>query len=81
MNLFLILMIGLFIVAAAVALVRGLTAFFRDGEKIRSGSAADDARFGLTQNRMMIQRVLFQGLAILLVALVGLMAGKTTKGA
>lgn len=76
MNLFLVLLIGVFIVAAAVALVRGLTAFFRDGEKIRSGAASEDTQFGLTQNRMMIQRVLFQGLAILLVALVGLMASQ-----
>lgn len=76
MTIILVLLIGAFVIAAAIALVRGLTAFFRDGEKIRSGAAASDEQFGLMQNRMMFQRVLFQGIAILLVGLIGLMASQ-----
>lgn len=75
MTIILALLIGAFAVAAGTALIRGLIAFFQDGERIRSGTAAEDKEFGLTQNRMMLQRVLFQGFAILLVALIGLMAG------
>ena len=74
MTVMLCLLIGAFVIAAAVALVRGLAAFFRDGEKIRSGTADGDAQFGVTQNRMMSQRVLFQGIAILFIALIVLMA-------
>ena len=68
MTLMLVILIGAFAIAAAVALVRGLMAFFRDGEHIRlNGDTAAEA-FGVKQNRMMTQRVLFQGIAILLVA-------------
>ena len=60
MTVFLCLLIGAFAVAAAVALVRGMAAFFQDGEKIRSGTANGDDQLGITQNRMMIQRACFR---------------------
>ena len=76
MTIFLALLIGIFAIAAATALVRGLKAFFDDGEQIRQkGNGAQEA-FGVKQNRMMTQRVLFQGVAILLVALIGALASK-----
>ncbi|WP_423140784.1 HIG1 domain-containing protein [Parablastomonas sp. CN1-191] len=69
-----ILLIGGFAVATAAALVRGLIAFFKDAEHIRAHGAAPDTAFGAKQNRMMTQRVLFQGIAILLVVIVAALA-------
>ena len=76
MTIFLALLIGGFALAAGIALVRGLKAFLDDGEQIRQkGNGAQEA-FGAKQNRMMSQRVLFQGIAVLLVALIGALAGR-----
>ena len=74
MTFLLVFLIGGFAIAAATALVRGLMAFFRDGENLRRPGRGANERFGEQQNRMMAQRVLFQGIAVLLVALVGLLA-------
>jgi Hypoxia induced protein conserved region len=71
MNVVIVLLIGFFAIAAGVALVRGLMAFFRDAEHIRLNGSAPTEAYGVKQNRMMAQRVLFQGIAILLVALLG----------
>ena len=76
MTIFLALLIGIFAIAAATALVRGLKAFFDDGEQIRQKGNGVQEAFGVKQNRMMMQRVLFQGIAILLVAALGLIAAK-----
>ena len=76
MTILLALLIGGFAIAAATALVRGLKAFFDDGEQIRQQGRGSQEAFGVRQNRMMTQRVLFQGIAILLVALIGALAGK-----
>ena len=56
-NIVLILLVAGFAVAVVVALVRGLTAFFKDAE-----------------HRMLAQRVFFQGIAILLIVLLGSLA-------
>ena len=69
-------LIGGFAIAAATALVLGLLAFFRDSEHLRQTGRAPIEQFGIRQNRMMSQRVLFQGIAILLIALVGALAGR-----
>jgi len=76
MSVFLILLIVTFAVAAGVALVRGLMAFHHDAEQIRRGADPLLIQHGVRQNRMMMQRVLFQGIAVLLVALLGLMVAK-----
>jgi hypothetical protein len=74
MTFLLVLLIGGFVLATGVALVRGLMAFFRDGEQIRlRGHGASEA-YGVKQ--MMAQRVLFQGIAIVLVALIGALASQ-----
>lgn len=70
----LILLIAAFVIAAVVALARGLTAFFNDAEHIRANGTAPSEAFGVKQNRMMTQRVLFQGVVILLVLLLGMAA-------
>ena len=76
MTLLLVILIGGFAIAAAVALARGLLAFFRDGEQFRQNGAAPGEAFGMKQNRMMAQRVLVQGSAILLVALIGALSSQ-----
>lgn len=76
MTFILILLIGGFAIAAATALIRGLMAFFRDAEFIRENGNAPREAFGLQQNRMMTQRVLFQGIAIFLVVMLGALASQ-----
>jgi hypothetical protein len=71
-----IIFIGVFALAAATALVRGLLAFHADAEQIRRGAEPALVRHGEKQNRMMMQRVLFQGIAIFLIVLLGLIAAK-----
>ena len=77
MTFFLIVLIGGFAIAAATALVRGLMAFFRDGEVIRQNENQPGEAFGVQQNRMMAQRVLFQGIAVLLIAVFGALASRS----
>ena len=74
MSVILILLIVAFALAAGVALVRGLMAFHHDAEQIRKGADPQLFQHGARQNRMMMQRVLYQGIAVLLVAMLGLMA-------
>lgn len=76
MTFFLGLLIAGFCIAVVIALVRGLTAFFRDAEHIRLTGESSHEAIGVKQNRMMTQRVLFQALAILLVVLVGSIAAQ-----
>jgi len=76
MTIVLVLLIGGFVIAAAVALIRGLSAFFADGKAIRQHGQGPDEAYGVKQNRMMAQRVLFQGIAIALVALIGALASQ-----
>lgn len=76
MTFMMVLLIGGFGIAAATALVRGLMAFFRDAEHIRLTGDMKHEAYGVQQNRMMSQRVLFQGIAILLVMVLGALASK-----
>lgn len=76
MTFFVILLIGGFAIAVVVALVRGLVAFFRDAEHIRRTGHASQEAYGVKQNRMMAQRVLFQCIAILLIVLLGSLAAR-----
>ncbi|MFM5893788.1 MAG: hypothetical protein ACKOQM_05065 [Novosphingobium sp.] len=76
MTIFLVLLVGGFALAAATAMIRGLMAFIQDAEQIRqTGDFRKDA-YGVRQNRMMSQRVLFQGIAIALIVLVGALASQ-----
>ena len=76
MTVLLIMLIVGFAIAAVIALIRGLRAFFRDSELIRQNETVPREAFGVQQNRMMTQRVLFQGIAILMVALLGALASQ-----
>lgn len=70
MFVFLILLIIVFAVGAAVALVRGLLAFSHEGDFIKGGGDPF-LRRSEQQNRMMTQRVMFQGIAVACVVLLG----------
>jgi Hypoxia induced protein conserved region len=74
MTIFLALLIGSFMIAAAIALMRGLKAFLHDGDILRQNGIAVHYVYGVRQNRMMTQRVLFQGIAILLIVVIGALA-------
>ena len=76
MMLFIFLIIA-FAIATATALVRGLLAFYEDGEALKSPQRDVSLRRGIKQNRMMAQRVLFQGLAVLSVVLLGIVASRS----
>jgi hypothetical protein len=76
MTFLFVLLIGGFAIAAATALIRGLMAFFRDSEHLRSKDGMQREGYGVQQNRMMSQRVLYQGIAVLLVALLGAAASQ-----
>jgi hypothetical protein len=77
MSTLLIMLIVGFALAAGTALVRGLRAFLADSDLIRGNGHAPREAFGVQQNRMMTQRVLFQALAIVCVMLIGALAGRT----
>lgn len=68
----LILVVIVFAVGAALALVRGLLAFAREGDLIKGGGDPF-LRRSEQQNQMMTQRVLFQALAVAAVVLLGFM--------
>ena len=73
-TILLVMLIVGFAIAALVALARGLIAFHGDAEQIRRGGEPDPLAQGRQQNRMMQQRVLFQGIAVLLVVILGTLA-------
>ena len=75
MSGFLVVLIVGCALAAATALVRGLLAFLRDTELVRNASQTPLEARGVQQNRMMSQRVFFQGLSILFAVLIGAVAG------
>ncbi len=78
MTIVLILLIAGFAIAAATALIRGLVAFTRDAADLRGDAHPTPSQpFGVQQNRMMTQRVMFQGIAILLIVVVATLAGRT----
>ncbi len=76
MTFFLVLLIVGCAIAVVTALVRGLVAFFRDAEHIRQHGHSAQEAFGVKQNRMMGQRVFFQGIAVVLIVALGSVAGQ-----
>ncbi len=59
---------------AAIALIRGLSAFLRRSEALKTQSDQSFLENAEHQNRMMMQRVFFQGLAVLAIAILGAFA-------
>ena len=69
MTVFLSLLAGLLALGAAVSLVRGLVAFLKAAEMELNNPSTGASASSLQQNKMMRNRLLYQGGAILLVVL------------
>jgi len=69
MSTFLAILIILAMLATVAALVRGIVIFLRTSHEERLNPGAGPSASGLQQNKMMRMRILFQAIAILLVAL------------
>lgn len=71
MNTILIIALVLAMVAVLVSLVRGIIAFLQTTKlDLESGETENVTEMQLKQNRMMMNRILFQGLAIVVVVLI-----------
>jgi Hypoxia induced protein conserved region len=71
-----IVLAGLMIMVV-VSLVRGIAAFLQSTRAdLERGDSDGPSAMQLKQNKMMMQRILFQGAAIVVVALVLLTAGR-----
>jgi hypothetical protein len=69
MSTFLAILIILAMLATVAALVRGIVIFLRTSHEERLNPGSGPSASGLQQNKMMRMRILFQAIAILLVAL------------
>ena len=70
MTTFLAILLIIAVIGAAVMLVRGLIAFLKTTEEdLKNGSVGPSAS-SIKQNKMMMGRVIFQGLAVLIVILI-----------
>lgn len=70
MNIFLGLVIAVLMGFTLFSLVRGIIAFLQSTRQdLERGSDAGPSEMQLKQNKMMMQRILFQAAAILVVAL------------
>ena len=73
MKIFLVLLLIAAMIATVVALVRGIVTFLRTSEAELKGEGGPAAS-SLKSNKMMQQRIIFQGIAIAIVALILLLA-------
>ena len=69
MNTFLVILLILAMVFVVVSLVRGIIAFLQSHRADIDSGGERQKEMQLKQNRMMINRILFQGVAIVIVAL------------
>jgi Hypoxia induced protein conserved region len=69
MNVFLSILLILAIIGTVVMLVRGIIAFLRTTEADLNNPDAGPSQSGIKQNKMMINRILFQAAAIVIVVL------------
>jgi predicted RND superfamily exporter protein len=74
-NILLVLLIIAAVIATVVALIRGIIAFLRTTEAELNDQQAGPSQSSLKQNKMMLARITFQGVAVLLVALALLVYG------
>lgn len=75
MNTFLIVLLVAAMIATVVALVRGIVTFLQEAGAQARGEGPSAA--SLKSNRMMQQRILFQALAIVVVVILLISAGRT----
>ena len=70
MNGFVILILALLMGGVVISLVRGIAAFLKSTRQdLEPGQGSGPSPMQLKQNKMMMNRILFQGAAILVVAL------------
>ena len=69
-NTILIILLIAAMVATAVALVRGIIAFLQTTEAELNSTSEGPSPSQVKQNQMMRNRILFQGIAIVIVALI-----------
>jgi hypothetical protein len=76
MKTFLIIVLVAMMVMVVVSLVRGIVAFLQSTKAdLESGETTGPSKSQLAQNKAMMQRILFQGAAIVIVALLLAAAG------
>ena len=77
MTYLLIAVLAGLMIMVVVSLVRGIAAFLQSTRAdLERGDSDGPSAMQLKQNKMMMQRILFQGAAIVVVALVLLTAGR-----
>lgn len=75
MNTVLITVLILAMAATLFALIRGIIAFLQATKEELNSTENGPSASGLKQNRMMMNRILFQAAAVIIVALLLLMKG------
>lgn len=71
MTTFLIIVLVVLMILVVVSLVRGIVAFLKSTKiDLESGEQVDATEMQLLQNRMMFNRIKFQALAIVVVAVI-----------
>jgi hypothetical protein len=75
MNIILVIALILAMGATLFALVRGIIAFVQTNKEQMNLPEGTPSPSGLKQNRMMMNRILFQALAVIIVAILLLMKG------
>jgi Hypoxia induced protein conserved region len=77
MTYLLVAVLVVLMIMVVVSLVRGIAAFLNSTrEDLERPESSGPSEMQLKQNKMMMQRILFQGAAIVVVALVMLSAGR-----
>ncbi|WP_257539065.1 twin transmembrane helix small protein [Sphingobium sp. CFD-1] len=75
MNTVLVIALILAMAATLFALIRGIVAFLQTTKEELNSPEGGPSRSSLKQNRMMMNRILFQAAAIIIVAILLLMKG------
>lgn len=75
MNTILVIALILAMAATLFALVRGIIAFLQASKEELNAPDGTPSASGLKQNKMMINRILFQAAAVIIVAILLLMKG------
>ncbi|WP_340264725.1 twin transmembrane helix small protein [Sphingobium mellinum] len=75
MNVVLVIALILAMAATLFALIRGIIAFLQSTKEQLNAPEGTPSQSSLKQNRMMINRILFQATAVIIVAIMLLMKG------
>ena len=71
MNTFLVIVLAVLMILVVVSLVRGIVAFLKSTKiDLESGEQQDATEMQLLQNRMMFNRIKYQALAVVVVAVI-----------